>query len=322
MASFLSWFGVVFLTPTLPEVGGHFKFQLNLGHPPSRRRQYVQPGVAHPIDLPGLPDLCISPSIINVPDDDLYGPCGAAAQMAYKGWIAETYGLWENRWRNELRDALNRAEVRPEIEAFGDLRRIRNDLLHNGTASVKACGKCSILKWFDPGERIVFDTRHVLDFLNQIGVLSLRFAHGDSGSCSLKTYRDRNELLSWSPTPRLVSVRTHNDGKEADPPYKPVTVVFDNGVFANVPFQLDEQRRWTALGYAQIRKDVACCCSKTALPLILTCCTGRLLSRRSRADPAMVVHGCLSLVLRSGLGELQEWRRVFPGDAPAEATEP
>ena len=34
MASFLSWFGVVFLTPTLPEVGGHFKFQLNLGHPP------------------------------------------------------------------------------------------------------------------------------------------------------------------------------------------------------------------------------------------------------------------------------------------------
>ena len=36
MASFLSWFGVVFLTPTLPEVGGYFKFQLNLGHPRSR----------------------------------------------------------------------------------------------------------------------------------------------------------------------------------------------------------------------------------------------------------------------------------------------
>ena len=35
VASFLSWFGVVFLTPTLPEVGGHFKFQLNLGHPRS-----------------------------------------------------------------------------------------------------------------------------------------------------------------------------------------------------------------------------------------------------------------------------------------------
>ena len=38
MASFLSWFGVVFLTPTLPEVGGHFKFQLNLGHPQNENR--------------------------------------------------------------------------------------------------------------------------------------------------------------------------------------------------------------------------------------------------------------------------------------------
>ena len=28
----------MFLTPTLPEVGGHFKFQLNLGHPPYFRR--------------------------------------------------------------------------------------------------------------------------------------------------------------------------------------------------------------------------------------------------------------------------------------------
>ena len=204
----------------------------------SRRRQYVQPGVAHPVNLPGLPNLCISPSIINVPDDDLYGPSGAAAQIAYKGWIAEMYGLWEHRYRLELEASLGKDAIPPEMDALGDLREIRNDLLHSGTASAARCRKCSTLKWFKPGERMVFDTRHVLDFLNQIGVLSLRSAHGDSGSCLLETYRDRNELLSWSPTPRLVSVRTHNDGKEADPPYKPVTVVFDNGVFANVPFQL------------------------------------------------------------------------------------
>ena len=220
-----------------------------------RRRQYVQPGVARPVDLPGLPNLCISPSIINVPDDDLYGPGGAAAQMAYKGWIAELYGLWEHRYRPELQASHGEDAIPPEMDALGDLREIRNDLLHSGTASAARCQKCSTLKWFNPGERMVFDTTHVLDFLNQIGVLSVRFAHDDSGSCSLETYRDRNELLSWSPPPRLVSVRTHNDGKEADPPYKAVTVVFDNGVFANVPLQLDEQRRWTALGDAQISRD-------------------------------------------------------------------
>ena len=111
-------------------------------------------------------------------------------------------------------------------------------------------------------------------------------------------------------------------------------------MFANVPFQLDEQRRWTALGYTQIRKDGRLLLFQDGTTLdsdllyrsavIRSLYNGlnrrrsglSTTSRRSRADPAMVVHGCLSLVLRSGLGELQEWRRVFPGDAPAEATEP
>ncbi len=132
----------------------------------SRRRQYVQPGVARPLDLPGLPDLCISPSIVNVPDDDLYGAGGAAAQMAYKGWIAELYGLWEHRYRPELQASLGEDAIPPEMDALGDLREIRNDLLHSGTASAARCQKCSTLKWFKPGERMVFDTTHVLDFLN------------------------------------------------------------------------------------------------------------------------------------------------------------
>ncbi len=42
----------------------------------------------------------------------------------------------------------------------------------------------------------------------------------DTASCTLSFSRDRDELLAWSPTPRLVSVRTHNDGKEHEPPYK------------------------------------------------------------------------------------------------------
>ena len=47
VASFLSWFGVVFLTPTLPEVGGHFKFQLNLGHPPHLSHYHTASVVDH-----------------------------------------------------------------------------------------------------------------------------------------------------------------------------------------------------------------------------------------------------------------------------------
>lgn len=222
----------------------------------SRQRQYTQPGVAQPLELPGLPELCIFPCIINVPDEDLYGPSGAAAQMAYKGWVAEVFGLWENRLRNELKDLHRKGAIRPEMQAFGDLRHIRNDLLHNGTASAGESGRCSILDWFAPGESIVFGTRHVLDFLNQTGALSLSVVHDvRSRSCTFDAHLDRDRLLNWAPRPRLVSVRTHDDGRVADPPYKGVTVVFDNGLFSNVPFRLESERRWLALGHAAITGD-------------------------------------------------------------------
>ena len=164
----------------------------------NRRKHQVTPGVAHPIPLPGL-SLCLLPAIILVPDDALYGPNGAAAQMAYTGWITETYALWENRNRNELQASFSADDaIRPEMDAFGDLRHIRNDLLHNnGIASEEQMRKCVVLKWFRPDERMVLGTRHVLDFLNQTGVLSLHSATTRSAirACSRCS---RTEMLSYS----------------------------------------------------------------------------------------------------------------------------
>ena len=222
----------------------------------NRRNHHVAPGVAHPISFPGL-SLCFFPAIIQVPDDDLYGPNGAAARMAYTGWVAETYALWENRCRKELQTSFRAGDaIRPEIDAFGDLRHIRNDLLHNnGIASAEHTGKCVLLKWFTPGQRMVLGTRHVLDFLNQTGVLSLHAAHTMVGpSCVLSVLPDRDALLQWRPEPRLVSVRTHGANTQTDR-HKAVTVVFDNGLFANVPFLLDGTHRRTVLGDASIRRD-------------------------------------------------------------------
>ena len=223
----------------------------------NRRKHQVAPGVAHPIPLPSL-SLCLSPSIVMVPDDDLYGPNGAAAQMAYTGWIAETYALWENRNRNELQASFAADDaIRPELDAFGDLRHIRNDLLHNnGIASAEQAQKCVVLKWFRQGDRMVLGTRHVLDFLNQTGVLSLPIAlNAASHSCVLSVFLDKDSLLQWSPEPRLISVRTHGaDNPETDL-YKAVTVVFDNGLFSNVPFEVDDTRRRAVLGDASIRSD-------------------------------------------------------------------
>ena len=224
----------------------------------NRRKQYLAPGVARPLDLPGLPGICLSPCIIQVPDDVLYGPTGAAAQMAFKGWIAEVFALWENHYRKELKDSLGPGAIPPEMDAFGDLRRIRNDLLHNNaTASAEHCGKCATLRWFASGEPMVFAVRHALDFLNQAGVPSIGgSAHDEeSRSCQFSTYHDPDTLLNWTPAPKLVSVRTLDDGKDEKPLWKGVTVVFDNGLFGNVPFLLSDERHWVSCGDAAIDCD-------------------------------------------------------------------
>ena len=56
----------------------------------NRRKQWNEKtGSATVIALPGLPELlCLEIGVIRVPDEDLYGPRGTAAQMAYTGWTA------------------------------------------------------------------------------------------------------------------------------------------------------------------------------------------------------------------------------------------
>ena len=224
----------------------------------SRQKHYKGTGQTRGIELPGLPEICLIPCIFNVPDDELYGPIGIAAQMAYKGWIADVFGLWENRFRRKLQDSFGKNSIPPEFDAFGDLRLIRNDLVHSGAASAERSGKCAILKWFTPGDSIVLGTRHVFDFLNQTGVLSLggrpQETEGRYRGCVLVPHLDSDKLLKWKPKPELVSVRTHNDGRQHDSPYKGVTVVFSNGLFSNTPFPVTSERHWVALGNACINK--------------------------------------------------------------------
>ena len=213
-------------------------------------------GSATAIALPGLPELlCLEIGIIRVPDEDLYGPGGTAAQMAYTGWIAGVYALWEHRYRKHLKESLAEDAILPEMDAFGDLMHVRNDLLHhNGVASADHCGRCTVLKWFAPGDRMMFETRHLFDFLNQIGALPLGSAHDPDGrACVFRAWPpDVGEFLSRTTRPRIVSVRTHHAGWDADPPYKGVTVVFDDGLFTSCGFTLERPGQWKELGEASI----------------------------------------------------------------------
>ena len=78
------------------------------------------------VDVP----LCVSGPGFDL--NDVLRREGDAEQLAYKGWVEQVYFLWESRFRNEMNEGLQGPDtIRPEGDAIGDFRLIRNDLIHN-----------------------------------------------------------------------------------------------------------------------------------------------------------------------------------------------
>ena len=184
-------------------------------------------------------DVPLSLSGIGFDANDLLKREGEAEQLAFKGWVEEVYFLWENRFRNDVKESFEGPDIiRPEMEVIGDFRLIRNDLIHNkGVASEDNSGKCTVLKWFGPGERIVFGMRHVFDLLNQMAFMTTMpgfLAHGPAAAWTV--FPGMENSLENRPVPRIVSLRTSMDKELEDgSSWHVVSVVFENGVFVNIP---------------------------------------------------------------------------------------
>ena len=134
---------------------------------------------------------------------------GEAEQLAFKGWVEQVYNhIWEGKYRNELKTALEGVDIiRPEGDPIGDFGHIRNDLIHkHGVASEEESGKCTVLKWFKPGEEIVLGMRHVFDFLNHMGFMT-RMPGFRSGGGKHNIEIDLAPDLPWVMADRLRMVQ-------------------------------------------------------------------------------------------------------------------
>ena len=184
--------------------------------------------------------LCVSGPGFDL--NDVLSREGEAEQLAYKGWVEQLYNhIWESGYRNDLKAAHEgRGIIRPEGVPIGDFGHIRNDLIHNrGVASEKESGKCTVLKWFKPGEEIVLGMRHVFDFLNQMGFMTKMpgfLSHGPNAAWTV--FPGMEDDLKKGATPKLVSIRTSADKTQDDgSSWHIVSVVFENGVFTNIPVE-------------------------------------------------------------------------------------
>ena len=184
-------------------------------------------------------DIPLSLSGIGFDYNDILKHEGEAEQLAFKGWVEQVYFLWESQFRNELKGNLEGSDIiLPESDSIGDFRLVRNDLIHNnGVASEDNSGKCTVLKWYDPGERIILGMNHVFDFLNHMGFMTTTPGYLDHGPFAAWTiFPGMEDSLGDRPVPRIVSLRTSIDKELDDGSSRHViSVVFENGVFVNVP---------------------------------------------------------------------------------------
>ncbi len=161
-------------------------------------------------------------------------------QLVYKGWVEDVYGVWENYHRNQIKAVFTeRTEdaIAPEMDAWGDFRHIRNDLVHNkGVASPDKTGKCTVLRWFSSGENIVLNFHHVLDFLNQVAAMDMDVLDR-ARAHRWGLFRHEEQALKQH-DPIIISVRAGEGPTENS---LGVSVVFDNGVFGCIPLSRKEK---------------------------------------------------------------------------------
>jgi hypothetical protein len=100
---------------------------------------------------------------------------GLVIRQLGQQWAAFVYDEWESWVRPRLADAHGCDVKDIEVAVFGDLRRIRNDIIHNGgTASEEWTGKCRVLRWFVPGHAIAIKAKHVAEFMALVPLDDLR----------------------------------------------------------------------------------------------------------------------------------------------------
>lgn len=66
------------------------------------------------------------------------------------------YQYWEDHFRALLATALGVASNTIQIDVMGDLRLIRNSIIHNGQVATHETARCKVIKWFQPGDPIQF----------------------------------------------------------------------------------------------------------------------------------------------------------------------
>jgi hypothetical protein len=94
---------------------------------------------------------------------------GPVIRQVGQMWAVMVYALWEHQYRPALATALGIAIDDVKVDALGDLRHMRNDIVHcNGIATPANTGRCKLFRWFPSGDAIHIMPSHVDPFYHHL----------------------------------------------------------------------------------------------------------------------------------------------------------
>ena len=77
---------------------------------------------------------------------------GPVAQRIGQQWAVLVHTQWEHNFRPRFAEAADIEKNDVKEPLMADIGRMRNDIIHHhGKATKKNCGRCEVLKWFQPG---------------------------------------------------------------------------------------------------------------------------------------------------------------------------
>ena len=88
--------------------------------------------------------------------------------------LISIFEYWEETCRPRLAAILDVHKDQVECDIFGDLRIIRNSILHHSGIALDDVNRCKVLKWFKAGDKIMVDRPRLRDLVTRLEGLEIR----------------------------------------------------------------------------------------------------------------------------------------------------
>jgi hypothetical protein len=82
--------------------------------------------------------------------------------------IIQIFGLWEDEYREGIAKEFDMKKNDFKQDVFGDLRTLRNSIVHNNGVATSDVEKNQIFNWFKRGDHLVFKQEHIEEIVNYV----------------------------------------------------------------------------------------------------------------------------------------------------------